>query len=370
MRFDRKLLKNLDWPLWLAMLAISGIGMVVLRSASLGVMPRNPLYYAKRQILWIVAGNIFIIASLYFDYRLLIRLIKPIYFANLALLAAVLVIGKEGGGAVRWITIAGFQLQPSELAKIVIIIAFAYYLEQHKSITSWLELIKAGLVFALPMVLILIQPDLGTTLVFVAIFMGMLFAAGTELKYLAGLVGIGILALPVLWKFVLKPFQKMRLLVFLDPGAAKYRNFGGYHVTQSLIAVGSGRFTGRGFMQGTQNIRNFLPAQHTDFIFSVLAEEFGFLGVLVLLGLFVFLLQRMLQIALNAKDTFGSLLVVGVLVLTLFQLFINVGMTVSIMPVTGIPLPLLTSGGSAYLSYCVAIALVLNVGMRRQKILF
>lgn len=369
-RFDRKLLKNLDWQLWLVMLIISGIGVVVLRSASAGVMPRNPLYYVKRQILWIVVGNVLIAASLYFDYRLLAKLAKPLYFLNLALLAAVLLIGEEGGGAQRWVTIAGFQLQPSEFAKVFVIITFAYYLEKQEQIRSWSDLAKAGALVGVPMALILVQPDLGTTLVFVAIFGGMLYAVGTELKLLAGLVGMGIASVPILWKFVMEPYQRMRLLVFLNPEAPQFRNYGGYHVTQSLIAVGSGRFSGRGFMQGTQNIRNFLPVQHTDFIFSVLAEEFGFVGAVTLIVLFVFMLQRMLSIALNAKDPFGSLMVVGVVVLTLFQVFINIGMTVSIMPVTGIPLPLLTSGGSSYLSYCLAIALVLNVGMRRQKILF
>jgi rod shape determining protein RodA len=369
-RFDRKLLKNLDWQLWLAMLLISVVGVIVLRSASAGVMPRNPLYYTKRQILWVIMGNVMIAASLYFDYRLLTKLIKPLYLLNLTLLAAVLVFGQERGGAQRWVSIAGFPLQPSEFAKIFIIIVLAYYLEKHEQIRNWPDLVKAGIVVAVPMLLILIQPDLGTALVFVAIFMGMLYAAGTELKYLASLIGMGILASPLMWKFILKDYQKMRLLVFLDPEAPQYRAFGGYHVTQSLIAVGSGRLFGRGYMQGTQNIRNFLPAQHTDFIFSVLAEEFGFVGALLVIGLFVFMLQRMLSIALDAKDVFGSLMVVGVIALTLFQLFINIGMTVSVMPVTGIPLPLLTSGGSSYLSYCLAIALVLNVGMRRQKILF
>lgn len=362
MRFDRKLLKNLDWQLWLAMLALSVIGIIVLRSAS--------AFHMQRQILWVIIGNAIIVVSLYFDYRLLTRLTKPIYFINLALLFAVMFIGREGGGAQRWVSVLGFQLQPSEFAKIFIIITFAYYLEKNEQIRDWKDLARAGLVVAIPMALILIQPDLGTTLVFVAIFGGMLFAVGTELKYLAGLVAMGIMAIPLMWTFVMKDFQRMRLLVFLDPEAPQYRAVGGYQVTQSLIAVGSGRLFGRGFMQGTQNIRNFLPAQHTDFIFSVLAEEFGFMGAIVMLGIFVFMLQRMLSIALNAKDMFGSMMVIGVAVMTLFQLFINVGMTVSIMPVTGIPLPLLTYGGSSYLSYCIAVALVLNVGMRRQKILF
>ncbi|NLW17268.1 MAG: rod shape-determining protein RodA [Firmicutes bacterium] len=362
MRFDRKLLKNLDWQLWLAMLMISAIGIVVLCSAS--------QYHMKKQLIWVAIGNILIAASLYFDYRLLAKLVKPIYIVNLVLLLAVLVVGQEGGGAQRWISLAGFQLQPSEFAKIFIIIAFAYYLEQHGRIKDWKDLARAGAVVGVPMLLILVQPDLGTALVFVAIFGGMLFGVGTDLKYLAGLVGLGIMSIPFMWKFVMKDYQRMRLLVFLDPEAPQYRNVGGYQVTQSLIAVGSGRLFGRGFMQGTQGARNFLPAQHTDFIFSVLAEEFGFVGALVLIGLFVFMMYRMLQIALNAKDVFGSMMAIGVFVLTLFQLFINIGMTVSIMPITGIPLPLLTYGGSAYLAYCMDIALVLNVGMRRQKILF
>ncbi len=362
MRFDRKLLKNLDWQLWLTMLMISAIGVVVLFSAS--------EYHMKRQLIWVLLGNAFIAVSLYFDYRLLEKLVKPIYFLNLALLLAVLIFGLEGGGAQRWVSIGGFQLQPSEFAKVFIIIVFAHYLEQNSKITNWKDLAKAGLVVAIPMVLILVQPDLGTTLVFVAIFGGMLYGVGTELRFLAGLVGMGVLSMPFMWKFAMKDYQRMRLLVFLNPEAPQYRSVGGYQVTQSLIAVGSGRFLGRGFLQGTQGARHFLPAQHTDFIFSVLAEEFGFLGALVLISLFVYMMYRMLNIALNAKDLFGSMMVIGVFALTLFQLFINIGMTVSIMPITGIPLPLLTSGGSAYLSYCLAIALVLNVGMRRQKILF
>ncbi len=362
MRFDRKLLKNLDWQLWLTMLLISAIGLVVLYSAS--------AYHMKRQIKWIVLGNVLIAVSLYFDYRSLTKLIKPIYAVNVALLLAVLIFGEEGGGAQRWVSLAGFQLQPSEFGKIFVIIAFAYYLENYSKFTNWKDIFKAGVVVGFPALLVLVQPDLGTALVFVAIFFGMLYAVGTELKFLAGLVGLGILSIPFMWKFVMKDYQRMRLLVFLNPEAPQYRSVGGYQLTQSLIAVGSGRLLGRGYLQGTQAGRNFLPAQHTDFIFSVLAEEFGFIGALVLIGLFVFMMYRMLHIALNAKDLFGSMMVIGVFVLTLFQLFINIGMTISIMPITGIPLPLLTSGGSAYLSYCMAMALVLNVGMRRQKILF
>ncbi len=370
MRFDRKLLKNLDWQLWLAMILISVFGVVVLRSASLGAMPHNPSYYAKRQILWILLGNAFIVASLYFDYRLLLKLVKPIYAMNLALLVAVLLFGQKGGGAQRWISLGGFLLQPSEFAKVFTIVAFAHYLETRGKIESWSDLVKAGIVVGIPMALILVQPDLGTALIFAAFFLGMLYAAGTDLRYLSGLVGLGVLAIPFMWTFVLEEYQKMRLIVFLNPENPMYRTHGGYHVTQSLIAVGSGQLVGRGFMQGTQNIRSFLPAQHTDFIFSVLAEEFGFVGAVLLIGLFVFMMQRMLKIALDAKDEFGRIATIGVLVLTLFQVFINIGMTISIAPVTGIPLPLVTSGGSAYLSYCMAIALVLNIGMRRQKILF
>ena len=370
MRFDRRLLKNLDWWLWLGLLLISFYGVVVLRSASAGLVAGNPLYYVKRQLLWIGLGNILIAVSLYFDYRILERFMKPIYLFTVLALGAVLLMGQEGGGAMRWISVFGFPLQPSEFSKVFIIIVLAFHLEKEGPVKSWSALIKAGLLVGLPMALILIQPDLGTALVFVAMFIGMLYAVGIELKLMFSLLGAGLLSFPILWKYVMADYQRMRLLVFLNPEAAQYRDVGGYHVTQSLIAVGSGGLFGRGFMQGTQNIRSFLPAQHTDFIFSVLAEEFGFIGALVLLLAFAFLMQRMLKIALNAKDPAGSLMVIGVLLLTLFQLFVNVGMTVSIMPITGIPLPLLTSGGSSYLSYCLAVALVLNVGMRRQKIMF
>lgn len=370
MGFDRKLLKNLDWQLWLTTIFISLFSIVVLRSASVDAVPGNPFYYVKRQILFVVLGNILIAASLFFDYRLLLKLTKPIYFFNLVLLMAVLLVGRQRGGAQRWINIGGFLLQPSEFAKIFIIVVLAHYLEKHGAITSWKELLRAGAVVAVPTVLILRQPDLGTSLVFIVIFFGMLYAAEVDWKYLLGMVGAGLAAAPLMWLFVLEPFQRLRFMVFLDPENPKYRAHGGYQIIQSLIAIGSGRMVGRGYMQGTQNMRNFLPAQYTDFIFSVVGEEFGFIGATLLILAYLFLLQRILRISVDAKDSFGRYVTVGVFVLILFQTFVNIGMTMAIMPVTGVPLPFFSSGGSSYLAFSAAIALVLNIGMRRQKILF
>jgi rod shape determining protein RodA len=367
---DRKLLKNLDWMLWLTMLLISLFAVVVIRSAGATAIPGNPAYYAKRQVLFVLVGNAMIAVSLLFDYRLVLKFTKPIYLVTLGLLLAVLVAGSTGGGAQRWINVFGFILQPSEFAKVFIIIVLAHYLEQQGVANSLKDLIWVGALVGLPMVLILIQPDLGTSLVFIAIFLGMLFGAGIQIRYLLGIIGAGIAALPVMWMYVLEGYQKLRLLAFLNPEAPAYWDHGGYQVLQSLIAIGSGRLFGQGYLQGTQNTRNFLPEKRTDFIFSVIGEEFGFIGSLLLILAFLFMMQRILAIALDAKDVFGRLVSVGVLVLLLFQIFVNIGMALGMMPVTGIPLPFVTAGGSSYLAFSIAMALVLNIGMRRQKILF
>ncbi len=370
MSFDRRLLKNLDWKLWLAMLAVSLFAVVAIRSASATAIPGAPYHYVKSQLIFVVLGNLAIACSLIFDYRLLLRLTKPIYLLNLGLLAAVLLVGKAAGGAQRWVNVAGFRLQPSEFAKVFIIIVFAHWLETQAGRTNVKSFLLSGLLVVVPMGLILIQPDLGTSLVFLALFFGMMYASGAKQKYLIVLIIIGLMLLPVVWKYVLEDYQRGRLLVFLNPEAPEYRATGGYQVVQSMIAIGSGGLFGQGFMQGTQNTRNFLPEQHTDFIFSVVGEEFGFLGALGLIAAFLFMFQRILAIAVEAKDLFGRLASIGVLVLMLFQVFVNIGMTAGIMPVTGLPLPFVTAGGSSYLAFSMAMAIVLNVGMRRQKILF
>lgn len=370
MVFDRRLLKNLDWKLWLMTLAVSLFAVVAIRSASATAVPGDPFHYVKTQVFFVVLGNLAIAFSLLFDYRLLLRLTKPIYLLNLGLLAAVLLIGQAGGGAQRWVNIAGFRLQPSEFAKVFIIIVLAHWLEAQAGRNDPRTFVFSGLLVAIPMGLILIQPDLGTSLVFIAIFFGVMYANGTKQKYLIILIILGLLILPIVWEYGLQDYQRGRLLVFLNPEAPEYRATGGYQVVQSMIAIGSGGLFGQGFMQGTQNTRNFLPEQHTDFIFSVVGEEFGFLGAMALIAAFLFILQRMLAIAVEAKDLFGRLATIGVLVLILFQVFVNVGMTAGIMPVTGLPLPFVTAGGSSYLAFSLAVAIVLNVGMRRQKILF
>ena len=211
------------------------------------------------------------------------------------------------------------------------------------------------------------QPDLGSSMVLLAIFFVMMFAGGANIKLLSGLILSGVLLAPIAW-FSLEGFQKKRILVFLNPNMDPLG--AGYHVIQSKIAVGSGGLLGKGLYRGTQNQLQFLPEQHTDFIFSVLGEELGFIGGILLLVLYLFLILRMLNIASKSKDLYGMLIIVGVITMFTFHIFINIGMTIGIMPITGLPLPFMSYGGSSFITNMIAVGLVLNVGMRRYKILF
>ncbi len=219
-----------------------------------------------------------------------------------------------------------------------------------------------------PTALVLTEPDLGGAMVFLSIFAGMVFAAGISYRLILWGIAAGIAAIPPAWMFLLEEHQKTRLLVFLNPGIDPLG--GGYHVIQSMIAVGSGRLLGKGLYQGTQNKLDFLPAQHTDFIFSVLGEELGFVGAVVLIFFLFLMLYRILDAARQAKDRFGYLVVIGVLSMFTFQIFENIGMTIGIMPITGLTLPFVSYGGSSLLANMLAIGLVINVGMRRQRINF
>lgn len=349
------------------MLAISIYGLVVLSSATSN-FSADPWFYVKRQAIWIAAGLIGLFLVISIDYSNFSRLYKYIYIGNLALLALVLFIGRETAGSQRWIDLRFFDLQPSEFAKLAIIITLAKFLEQKEGEMDQVKnLFLAFLHVAIPMALIFLQPDLGTSLVFLAILYGMLFLGGAKVKHLFVSIAAGIAAVPFLWNF-LKPYQQMRLVIFLNPEQDPLQY--GYQLIQSVIAIGSGRIWGAGLYEGTQNIYDFLPAQHTDFIFSVLGEELGFAGAVVLLVLYLLLVYRILKISSMAKDTFGLLVCIGVASMLVFQVLVNIGMTISIMPVTGLPLPFMSYGGSSFLVNMLSIGLVLNVGMRREKIMF
>lgn len=371
----RKLTRNFDFILLAAVLALFGFGLVAVLSATRGLTPSSPYHYVIRQSLAGFIGIVGLVFVLRIDYRYLLRLSRLVYAATLLLLAAVLVVGRISGGAERWIGIGGFSLQPSEIAKIGLILVLASALAESEDVKSWRGVFKALLYTAPPAVLVLLQPDLGTAITLVGITFGMLFFAGARLRHLVilGVLGVAAVVGAVVasvqgWLPILKPYQVTRLIVFLDP--YRYQHDAGWNVIQSMIAIGSGSFFGKGLFGGSQTQLNFLPARHTDFIFSVIGEEFGFVGGLLVLFLFGVVFWRGGRILLAAKDRAGSLLVAGVLSYLFIHVLINVGMTLSVMPVTGLPLPLISYGGTSVMVTLINIGLILNVGLRRRKIQF
>lgn len=366
--FDRKLLRSFDWGLYLSYLGISLFGALMIWSASLNNEFGDPLYYFTRQLLWIIVGQVVLFVAVYLDYQLLGALKWPLYSVTLALLGLVLVAGVERGGAVRWLNVGGFVLQPSEFAKLAVVITLAATVEKLGRIDNVAKLLTAVFHVGVPMVLVAIQPDLGTSLVFLGILLAVLYGAGITRQLMALLASVGLISAPILWFYGLREYQRTRLLVFLDPDLDRAGT--GYHLMQSIIAVGSGQFSGRGFMAGPQSLLNFLPEQHTDFIFSVVAEELGFVGALALITALFFLVYRCLRTAAVAKDDLGRFLAIGVAIWFSFQIVVNIGMTMGMMPVTGLPLPFMSYGGSSYLALSLAVGIVLNVHLRHRKLLF
>ena len=367
--FDRKLFRNFDWLLLLTVFLIVGISLVIIVSTTINVTG-DPLYFAKRQAIRFAIGFIAMLFVISIDYTQFYRFAPYIYIGNLILLLIVIVAGSDGGGAQRWIDLKVFELQPSEFAKLGIIISMARHLTaQEGNFDNFFSIVPAFIHVMIPMALIFLQPDLGTSLVFIVILFGMLFMAGANVRHLAtyALGGMAV-GFPALW-FVLKDYQKMRLIIFLNPYLDELGD--GYQIIQSLIAVGSGGLHGKGlFAPGTQNYLGFLLEQHTDFIFSAFAEETGFIGAVILLLLFTFLIFRIIRLAAQAKDTFGMLVCIGVATMMTFHVLVNIGMTIGMMPVTGLPLPFMSYGGSSLMMNMMAIGVVLNIGMRRQKLMF
>ena len=377
---DRKMLKNIDYGFLAVVLIILAYSALVLSSASSNVT-NDPLYFVKRQLLWIGIG--FGTAGIilwFFNYEQFSRWSRMIYIFNLIILAGVLILGSESNGAQRWIGLGPFLFQPSEFAKIAVVITFADFLAKRQgNLNLFKDLIPCFLYILPPMLLILLQPDLGTSLVFIAMLLGMMFVAGANPKILSGLIigggtaGVTALLAHFQWGLwlPLKDYQLMRLIVFLNPYNDGFGGRGaGYHVIQSQVAVGSGGLWGQGLFQGSQVQFNFLPEHHTDFIFSVVGEELGFIGAMVLLTLYLLLVYRAVLIAMEAKDLFGALMVTGIVSMLVFQLLVNVGMTIGIMPITGLPLPFFSYGGSSMLANMIALGIILNVNIRRQKITF
>lgn len=376
------MLRHVDWLCLGACIALICVGLLFVMSAtSAQPVGGDSLHYTKRQALWAVAGVLTLIAAAAVDYSLILRLGPWLYWATVAALVLVLAAGKSAYGAQRWLQLGPVSIQPSEFAKLAIIVSFAGFLQARSEegrlvLKRVWDLVPGFLYIGLPMLLVFRQPDLGTAVVFAGILIGMFFAAGADPRPLfgmiAGIIGTGGLAVYAHYNFglpiPLRDYQLRRILAFVQPGSDL--RYSGYHTHQSQIAIGSGRLLGKGFMAGSQNLLNFLPQRHTDFIFSVMGEEGGFLTAAAVLGLFLLLMWRGVIIAARAKDIGGTLVAAGVVSMLMFHVLVNVGMACGIMPVTGLPLPFLSCGGSSLLTNCAAVGLLLNIGMRRFKIYF
>ncbi|KAB3535307.1 rod shape-determining protein RodA [Alkaliphilus pronyensis] len=371
MKLEGRLIKKIDYTIIIIVLLICSLGVLMIGSATHTYVGGSE-GFIKTQITSIILGLIAIAIILLIDYNSVARFWVPIYIACNGLLLAVLLFGsgKETWGANRWIRIAGRQFQPADFVKIGIIICLAKIISDNKDrINEPLVLLKIFAYAGLPMVLIYLQPDLGTTMAFAFFTFGMIFIAGLRFKYIIGTILTGVICFPIMWfTGLLKPYHKNRIMVFLNPELDPSDT--GYQILQSKLAVGSGMFWGKGLYNGSQTQYGFLPEKHNDFIFSVIAEELGFIGVTALIALYGFLLKRFISIARDAKDDFGAFLVIGNTFMLAFHIFANIAMTIGLMPVTGKPLPFISYGGTFMLTNMIAVGIILNVNMRRDKINF
>lgn len=365
----RRILKNLDWWLIAAVLLLMGCGLGLIDSAIHSfAVSTGRAWHVQRQSMFMAFGLLLVTASFAFDYRMLKNYASSLYIFNIVLLIAVMLVGHSQLGAQRWIQIGSLSFQPSEFAKVFLIICLATFMDKR---IEWLENFKDYLpVFAyifVPFILVMRQPDLGTSLTFIAILVGMIFVSGFKYKWFFRLGVLFVALLPVFW-LILKDYQKNRIRVFLNPELDPFGS--GYHVIQSKIAIGSGGLFGKGWLAGTQSQLNFLPENHTDFIFAVAGEEFGFIGTAFIIILYAIIIWRGIAIALDADDNFGTLLAVGVTSMFMFHVLVNIGMTAGIMPVTGVPLPFLSYGVSSLTTNLMLVALLLNIKVRKQNLQF
>lgn len=363
-RFDRRLLLNFDWVIVIATLIIALMGLANLYSATYHNTQHGTPVFLK-QLYFFALGCLIILLLLTQDYRLLVTWNYPLYVLVILLLISALIFGKTVAGTQRWIDLGFFRLQPSEPAKLMLVITLAsyYYRKDPGKGFSLKELIVPMLLTAIPFLLILKQPDLGTGLMLVFIFVSMTLFVKLKWSTLSVLLGTCISAIPVGWKYFLKPYQRQRIETFLNPESDPLNT--GYHILQSKIAVGSGQKFGKGYLKGTQGHLDFLPERHTDFAFSVWAEEWGFIGSLFFLICYFFLILWGLNIAVSSRDKFGVLLAFGIMSLIFWQAFINLAMIMGLLPVVGMPLPLFSYGGSSLLTTLVGIGILINIRMRR-----
>jgi rod shape determining protein RodA len=361
--FDRRLVQNFDYLLLALVFLITAMGIVNLYSAGFNrAAGETPLYV--KQLYWLAVGLGLMFLTLLYDYRHLEKLGYPAYLISVILLVGVMVAGKVVSGSRRWLPLGPFSFQPSELAKIAIILVLATYFNRRPRLEKMRlkELLVPGVLVLIPVGLIIKQPDLGSGILVALVAASMILFVGVHWRTLLALALTMALASPFIWS-LLKDYQRQRVLTFLNP--EKDPLGAGYHIIQSMIAVGSGQFWGKGFLQGTQSQLYFLPEQHTDFVFSVFAEEWGFVGSAVLLLFYTGLALWGLQVARDCKERFGQLLALGVTALIFWQIFINLCMVTGFMPVVGIPLPLFSYGGSSFITTLLGVGFLLNIRMRR-----
>ncbi len=363
---ERTLFKKLDVNFIIVIFALNIIGLINLYSATHGPTSVDVASLFVSQIIWLGVGwTVFLLMTI-LDYSWINKVSIAIYIFNLLAILYVTFFGKVALGAQRWIDLGFFRYQPSETMKLAMIMLLARILATRNSLgpgMGFKEMLGPLLILFVPFALVVEQPDLGTAMMLMAIGGSMLIFTKVRRWILVTAVFLGITALPVAWKFVLHDYQKNRILTFLSPTNDPRGT--GYNSIQSKIAVGSGKFFGKGFMKGTQSQLEFLPERHTDFIYSVLSEEHGLVGSLSVIGLFCFLFLAGIRIAANARDKFGALLTVGVLCYIFWHMFVNIGMVIGLLPIVGVPLPLLSYGGSSMLTTMAGLGLVSSVAYRR-----
>lgn len=356
-------LKKFNWSLLLLEVILFGIGIWNLVSAT-GVQDKSLGLY-KSQALWFGVGTCLTALILALHYSIFSRLAYFIYFANLILLGAVLLVGKSSLGAKRWIGVGGFHIQPSEFMKLSMVICLAKYFESDQTFGGYgiKDLVLPALLVGLPAGLIMLQPDLGTALIILLTFVTMMLFMKIQPTTLIAIAVCSVIALPTVYKFGLKPYQRQRIVSFIDPTSDPKGS--GYNSIQSMIAVGSGQLLGKGYRKGTQSQLNFLPEHHTDFIFSVFSEEHGFVGCVILITLYMIFMLNGLSVAYQSHDKFGILLALGIMTIFFWHIFVNMGMVMGLLPIVGVPLPFLSYGGSSLVTSILGVAILTNISNKK-----
>lgn len=357
-------IRHVDWTLLAITLFLIAYGLLIQYSATHLDVEGNPTYYVMRQAVNLFIGLIFMLLMTSFDYRRL-KVATPFIYGAFLLLLVITFLTEKVSGSSRWLSLGPIHFQPSEYSKIVLVLVLANFFSDNKAEPDSFRSFIIPVAWIAPyMLLVFLQPDLGTTLVFTAILLGMLFLVGCRMRYWVSFVGLGALGFALGFAFHLfKPYQVERFMAFIRQGSNIQE--AGYQLMQSKIAVGSGQLVGKGLMNGTQTNLDFIPAHHTDFVFSVVGEELGLIGALILLGAICLLLWRGVRIANSARDFYGTMIAYGIVIMLAFQAVVNIGMTIGIMPVTGIPLPFISNGGSSLIVNLIAVGLLTNIYMRR-----